>query len=201
MKTFCIVLPEYPEKMQRAIKHFVDTGIEVDFVHGFNAKEFGLLTSHTYDTDHPNDGYHIPQKQVGCFLSHYLVWSICNTHDDEMFLVLEDDALFDNPDWESILDKVLIDLKDTKWDMLFIGSCNCMDKPMSKVFDYVYEVKYPLCTHAYIVKKDIITFLLESQRDCWASIDLALYFRSFPYLKVLTILPRIVNQFNMNLHP
>lgn len=192
MKSFCITLPETPERTQRAREHFADIGLDVHFIQGIHAKTFGLLTSHTYDHDHPSEGYHIPSKHVGLCLSHYIAWSICAAMPDDMFMILEDDALFE-PSWKDRTEKALADVPQD-WDMLFIGSCNCADKPQIHTSGDVFEVKWPQCTHATIITKKGIQTLLETQRDVFAPIDLALIHRSFERMKVYTVLPRIVNQ-------
>jgi GR25 family glycosyltransferase involved in LPS biosynthesis len=197
MKCFFISLPETPKRTQRANEHFESIGLDVQFVQGIHAKTFGLLTSHTYDFDHPESGYHIPAKHVGLCLSHYVAWSVCAALTDEMFIIMEDDVLFEEA-WKERLDKALADVpKD--WDMLFIGSCNCQDKPSIHCSGEVFEIKWPMCTHCYAVTKKGIQILLETQRDIFAPIDLALIHRSFEKMKVYTIIPRICSQFGQEI--
>jgi GR25 family glycosyltransferase involved in LPS biosynthesis len=192
MRSFCISLPETPERTQRAREHFSAIGLEVHFIQGVHAKTFGLLTSRTYDYDDAKSGYHIPAKHVGLCLSHYIAWSICAALPDDRFLILEDDALFEDG-WRKRMDQALLDVPQD-WDMLFIGSCNCTGKPTIHTSGEVFDVRYCQCTHAYIVTPKGIQILLETQRDIFAPIDLALIHRSFEKMRVYTVLPRIVNQ-------
>lgn len=198
MKTFCITLPERPEEKERARKHFEERGMTVQFIDGINAEVFGLRTEHTYDFDNPGTDYHIGAKDVGLFLSHYAAWIACSTHDDDLFLILEADALLVE-NWKERLDSCLERAKKLgNFDIMYIGSCHCLDKHKSQLDDDLWNVMYPLCTHAYVVTKRGIEILLRTQRDCYASIDCALMQRSLPHMEVLTVLPRIADQVKWN---
>ncbi len=202
MKAFCITLPETPERTAAAKAHFAERGVDgITFVDGIHAETFGLYTTHPYLIDDPKRGGHIiPQRQVGCMLSHFMLWTALSLLDEAgPFLILEDDAEF-SEDWAARLNWAL---KNTPSDvdLLYIGSGLTEDKPKTQVAFNVWEVMYPLCTHAYIVWKKALPVLLSTQRDIWAPVDLSLYFRSLPLLKVYTVLPRIVSQRNMEIAP
>jgi GR25 family glycosyltransferase involved in LPS biosynthesis len=113
------------------------------------------------------------------------------------FLILEDDALFPM-DWKKRLDEALSHTPDDT-DILLIGSSNTQDKAKKQISGPVWEVKYPFCTHAYVVWSKALPVLLAKMRDCYTNIDIAMVQRAYPHLKVLTVLPRIVSQRNMEL--
>jgi len=197
MRAFCISLPETPARREIARAHFVERGARVEFFDGVHALNFGLTTTHTYDVDHPGTGYRITSKHVGCWLSHYILWQALTLADGDKFLIFEDDVALPE-DWHI---RMLAALDDTpeNADMLYLGSCCCDGKPKEQISNTVWDVKWPLCTHAYVVWKKALPRLLATQRKCWAPIDLALYFNSLPHLKVYTVLPRIADQRDMNL--
>jgi len=107
-------------------------------------------------------------------------------------MVLEDDAEFDEHWWIKHLRALANMPQDT--DILYIGSCNTSDKEKTDLGNGLYRIFYPHCTHAYIVFPSALPVLLESQRLCYAPIDLAMAFRSLPRLRHVTLLPRIVGQ-------
>lgn len=192
MRTFCITLPETPERRKAAAKHFDERGVSVDWLHGIGAQTFGLRTEHTYEHDHPGTGYVVAQKHVGLHLSHYMAWQAMQVCGEDYVMLLEDDAEFDE-DWQTrLVEAVFFAPRDT--DLLFVGSCNCFDKPKTDLGHGLYKVEWPMCTHAYVVFRKALPILLSTQRDCFAPIDLALILRSFNYLNVVTVLPRIVSQ-------
>lgn len=199
MQTFCITLPETPGRWEAARKHFTDMSVEgVQWMQGIHAEGFGLLCSKPYTVDNQYQGYLIPLSQVGLFLSHYMAWSICSFLPDEKFLILEDDAEFP-ADWKERMEAALKNAPpDT--DMLMVGNSNCSDKPQTKIADEIFEVKYPMATHAYVVWKKALPTLLGSMRSC-TKIDIGLMFNAYPKLKVYSVLPRIIHQRGTPLFP
>ncbi len=143
VKTFCITLPETPGRHAAAEAHFKERGVDVRFIYGINAKKFGLLTHHFYEVDHPGTGYTINAKHTGLNLSHQLMWSICKEIDDDKFLILEDDAEFP-VDWKPRMEQAIADAP-AETDMLFVGSCNCGDKPREHIKGDVFRIgKQPI---------------------------------------------------------
>lgn len=191
LKTYCITLPETPERHQAAEAHFKQRGVPAEFVFGIHARTAGLLTSHFYDRDSPNLGFHIPAKHVGLVLSHILCWHLVSHGSDDRALILEDDALFEEG-WKTKLETSLVEAGE--WDMLLLGSCNCQDKPKSHIGGSIWTVEHAQCTHAYIVTKEAAKKLILLNRKIYAPIDLMLGETSYPNLKVRVVLPRIVGQ-------
>jgi len=167
-------------------------GVNARFVNGIHAETFGILAWRTYKKDNPKGGDLIRLAQVGLCLSHYMVWQVCEFLSDDLFMVLEDDAEFP-ADWKERLDDAM-SCVPSDFDILLIGSSNCLDKPSERINGHVFEVKYPFCTHAYIVTKTAVTQLLELVKDASMHIDIALIEKAYPHLRVYTTLPRIVGQ-------
>lgn len=191
-----ITLPETPERAERCKQHLLDMQLDSHFITGIHAKTFGLMTHHTYDFDHPSEGYRIPAKHVGLFLSHYMCWQIASMN-QEPTLIMEDDVFFERQPYA-----ILEELKNylNEWDMIFVGSGNTFDKPHKQVFEHLYEVQYPQCTHAYLISQSAAKRLLLEQRKCFAPIDLSLIHVSLPTMKVLTFLPRLASQYGQNIN-
>lgn len=196
MRNFCITLPEFPERRTEAEKHFAEVGFQTEFFDGIYAEGFGINTTHPYMRDRkPGDElYFMGFKPTGIFLSHYALWMALNLLPDTHFFITEIDAKFD-ADWKPKFDKALQDAP-ADFDVLFIGSCCTNDLPQRHLGSNIYDVKYPMCLHAYVVAKKALPHLLATNRDCYAPIDISLTLHSFDKLKVLTLLPRIVSQFN-----
>lgn len=195
--TFCITLPEIPLRRIVSEAHFREVMLEARFFDGIHAERMGLKTVFPYEVDNPGSGYNMGFGRVGCWLSHYMLWSALNLMWDDLFLILEDDVKLP-PDWGA---RMLQSLRDVPkdFDMLFLGSCCCEGKPKELIAGEVFKVEYPLCTHAYIVARKALPVMLSTQRKCYAPIDISLSFHTMPQLKVYTVLPRIAEQFNTNL--
>jgi GR25 family glycosyltransferase involved in LPS biosynthesis len=192
MKIFSIECPELPDRIRENREHLKRREVPAQFIAGIHGETFGLLPSRPYNADRPGQGHLTPISQVGLTLSHYMVWSICNQFPDEEFLILEDDAKLPM-DWEERLHLVMSDLP-ADWDIFLIGNSNTKDKEQRHVCGDVWEVKYPFCTHAYLVRWRALETLLAVCRDATTKIDLLLIREAYPRLRVYTCLPRIVDQ-------
>lgn len=113
-------------------------------------------------------------------------------------MVIEDDVDFP-ANWNRMLEEAMVHGPD--FDLMLIGSCNTEGKPKKHLGGPIWIVDGPQCTHAYIVTKSAARRLIEQQRKIYAPIDLALLERSYPHLKVLTVLPRIASQRGTSIQP
>lgn len=200
MRTFCLTLPEKPQRTAKAKDHFNALTVRnVEFFDAIHAEKAGLATIHPYEVDHPGSGFKMGFGPTGCMLGHYMLWGALNLLWDEHFLILEDDAKFPE-DWHTRFTQAMNDTPPD-FDMLYVGSCCCAGRPQTQIKGEVWEVKYPLCTHAYIVAKKALPILLKAHRKFWAPIDIAMTMESHPQMKVYTVLPRIVEQFDTVIPP
>jgi GR25 family glycosyltransferase involved in LPS biosynthesis len=198
VRAICICLPEYPEKIEKARAHFAAHGLtDVEFFFGINAQVAGLATWHPYEVDHPGSGFRMGAKPTGCWLSHYMLWSAMTVMTEDAYLVLEDDARLHDGfmrDYEQAMHDVPSD-----YSFLHLGHCCIEGRPMRHVAGNVYECKEQVCTHAYVLRRDTVPFLLKTLRKCWAPIDIQLQREIFPYVKTYAAVPRIVSQFDTNI--
>ena len=199
VRAICICLPEYPDQIQRAKDHFAEVGLEVEFFWGIHAKIAGLATWHAYEYDHPGSGYRMGAKATGCWLSHYMLWNCMTRMVDDHYLVLENDAKLP-PDFVARLAQAMSDAP-ADFDFLHVGHCCVEGHPKTHVKGDVWESKHAQCTHGYVVRRNILPFLLKTMRKIWAPIDIQMQLEVFPQLKTFIVWPRIVDQFDMNLPP
>ena len=203
MRTVCLTLsrpfesvwrPGLVRSEERARAHFAERGVEVQFFYGIDART-GVVTTKPYVRNGAEE--FAPPRRICNMLSHRAIWAALLLLSDDPTLILEDDAEFPD-DWRTRFTRALEDAG--RWDMLFIGSCCCADKPKALIQGEVFDVRYPLCTQAYIVRgHKVLHTLIERADDagCHAQADLVLYFDIFPHLRVLTVLPRIVGQVDL----
>ena len=200
MRTICITLPETPERTARAKAHFDAAGLSnVEFFNGIHAEKFGLRTIHPYELDNPGSGFNMGFKPVGIWLSHFMLWTALTMQADSHVMILEIDAKFGHG-WSERLAQALSDVPPD-FDFLYTGSCCCIGRQTRKIKNEIYDVRYPLCTHSYVIAKKALDTVLMTQRKCYAPIDISLTLHSLPILKTYTILPRIVEQFDTEISP
>lgn len=199
-RTFCLCLPEYPDQIEAAKKHFAEMEVgPVEFFWGFNAVAAGVATTHTYEVDHPGSGYKMGPKPTGIWLSHWMLWNHLMRLQDEYFLVLETDAKF-SIGWKEKLERAL-KVVPSNFDFLHIGSCCMEGHPKTHLGEDVYETKHAQCTHAFIVRRGCLPFVLGTLRKVWAPIDIQLVFEVFPSLNTYAIHPMLATQFNTIIPP
>jgi hypothetical protein len=199
MTTFCITCPaELPEEHEAAVNHFKERSIEANFINGIHAETFGILAWRPYRKDNPKSGFVIKMAAVGLALTHHMIWQICQYHHDDTWLITEADADFPE-NWKEKLDQALSDVP-ADYDILLIGNSNSSDKPQTHIKGEVWEVKYPFCTHAYIIRESSLETLL-SIRDAATNNDIAMIDRAYPKLKTFTVLPSLVKQRGRELMP
>ncbi len=199
MRAICICLPENPEQIEKAREHFASKGLEVEFFWGINAPVAGLSTSHVYELDAPGSGYRMGSRPTGCWISHYMLWSCLMRMPEDQFLVLETDAKLSD-DFQEHFARALQDAPKN-FDFLHVGSCCLKGHPSKVVAGNVVETKHAQCTHAYVVARKCLPFLLRTLRKIWAPIDIQLVLEAFPHLQTYAVVPRIVGQFDMDLPP
>ena len=198
-KTVCLALPE---RVDRSREHFKAMGVDASFFIGINAQKVGLETKNPYEVDGGKGcGFNMGPKHVGIYIGHRMLWSALLLFPDERFLILEGDAQF-GADWSARTQKALVDVPPD-WDALFIGSCCAENRPKTYVRGEIWEVKWPMCGHAYMVTRAGLQKLitLTDAQPCYAPMDIHLTFHCFPKMRIYTMLPRAVAQFDTGIEP
>lgn len=203
MKTFCLTL-DPDTRAERARAHFESRRLyNVQFVHGINAAQAGLSTSHPYEVDNPGSGFNVGPKHVGIWLGHYIAWSVMLHQPDSHCLLLEDDVEL-CPDFREQFDTAMRDVP-SDFDLLYLGSCACKGHPSTHVRGAVWDVRYPQCNHAIVYAKKALPLLMRIMRQkCYGPVDCCMVldvFRPNPDLKIYTVLPRLAEQRDTFLHP
>jgi len=194
-----ICLSDSKARLDRLTSHMAAVGIPWTYFEGIDAKRWGLTTKRPYELDTPGSGYIMEQRQVGLHLSHYFLWRLMEYTGMEEMTIVEDDVEF-SKDWESQYTSARQSVPDD-WDFLMLGSGLTSEKYRRHVAGNVWEILWPMTTHAYIIRKKALKLTLETQRYSYAPIDLALYFRTWPRLNVYTVQPRIAVQNGTEIQP
>jgi GR25 family glycosyltransferase involved in LPS biosynthesis len=197
MKTIAITLRN-SDKIPRLEEHLKNSGIsEYQIFYGINGPKSGLATTIPFDIDSPGSGYKIGPTTLGCTLSHWNLWNTLdfqsrNGDTTEFWMVVEDDVLFKDG-WKNEVESAIKDAPPD-WDMIFPGSC-CLGGRIKSTIRAGLVEAWPLCTHCYIVRKKALKTLIETNEEQYGPIDVQLYFKSFPNMKIYAIDPRVADQF------
>ena len=206
-KIFCLTLKDTPKRRAYAEDHFKQHGLDVTFFEGINGKTFGLKTIIPFMDDilHHNPNWkpgdcpptYITSVHVGCILSHYMLWKTLSYFPDDEFLIFEDDVVL----CDGFKEK-LIDCKSrlpNDWQYVFVGYCCIPEEPYRyKQDDNIFTTSHPpLCTHAYMIKKESIKTLIETNSVAWAHIDVQIQKKTLKILKHYVFLPPLADQVSL----
>ena len=201
MKTFCICLPERPDQIEAAKKHFEKAGVEnLEWIWGLDSNVSGLDTVHCYEVDAPGSGFKMGPKPTGIWLAHWTTWQVIMRSTEEHVMVLETDAKFE-PGWKEKFEEAL-KIVPHNYDFLHIGHC-CMEgfNDRKWIGGSVWESKRAQCSHAYVIRRAVIPFILKTLRKVWAPVDIQIQMECFPSLKCYAVMPRLVSQHCTDLPP
>ena len=208
MRTVCVTLTDrrygkYTPHFDHAHKHFAERGLEVQWYYGIHAQRIGVnavVTSAVIAPQDPDQTHSIGFMPAGCWLSHRSLWAALLLLPDDEFFVIEADARFPEG-WRSRFDAALRDVP-TDWDMLYIGSC-CTSGCRQHVRGEVYADARPQCTHAYCVRQKALLPLCELADEVGVvkPVDTMLVHDATARLRIYTVLPRIVDQYDTAVLP
>lgn len=199
-KTFIVTIARNKTRFDATMEHLKENGMEPTVFTGIDGEIAGLGTRWDFDFADPIlDSEADKSRWIGCYLSHYFVWKTCSYQPHDAFVILEDDVrLIDG--WKVHLAQAMQDI-EPEWDILFLGSCCTEGHSKTQIHDRLWKVEYANCTHAYAVRAKALPVLLEKLQRVHCKIDIAIALDAMPHLKCFAVLPRLCDQFGMELHP
>lgn len=181
---YCITLRQSPERTRLAQQHFDECGLNVTMFPGIHAPTFGLVTEKKANPR--KDDYIIAPGQVGCLLSHYMLWQTLQFLPHEEVLIIEDDAVFCADfamKFECLKNQLPVD-----WQFCYVGHGN------ERTSIAIEPTKYEAGTHAYMVKKNALETLLATNQEARTHCDIQIGQNSLPHLNSYRMCPSLVGQ-------
>jgi hypothetical protein len=192
-KMFCITCRQTPERTAAAARHFQECGLAVELFAGVHGRSFGLRTAHAHGRHFVlPPGHRMLSGHVGLLLSHYMLWEALTRLPYDEVLILEDDAVF-GPDFAERFAAAYAELP-ADWQMVYVGSFGDEGRPTARLTERVAVVRYPLGTHAYLVRRSTLGLLLRTNQEARTHIDVQLAENTLPLLNCYTFLPPLVGQ-------
>lgn len=196
-KTFVITVDRPIACFDETVRHLTEEGIEWERFDGLDNQKCRLAPVETFDLDRV--GERIAAKHIAACLTHWACWKVCSHLPGDVFWLLEYDVRMVDG-WREKYARAM-SVMPSDWDVIFLGSCCCDGRETKHIGENVYEVKYPLCGHAWAVRKKALPVLLREHQRIYAPLDIALVFGALPKLRVFTILDPIVVQAGQQLPP
>ncbi|XP_029173032.1 glycosyltransferase 25 family member isoform X2 [Nylanderia fulva] len=158
---YMINLIRRPERRTRMLRLFDELGIKAEIINAVDGrtlndrslKKWGVIPMPEY-----SDPYHerpMTMGEIGCFLSHYVVWKKMLEYGYKNVMVLEDDVRFE-PFFRQKVNYVLAELSDLgiEWDLVYMGRKR-LAKSESPVegSKFLLEAAYSYWTVGYILSE------------------------------------------------
>lgn len=196
---YCVTMDKKGERAQRTVKEFSPYGITPTMFRGINAIEWGIMTCKEM---HHNGGipYFINPSVCGCTISHWMLWNHLLISKIPEAMIVEDDVqLCDN-----FLEKFLAGYAELPqdWTYALVGHCCAGGKPATQVTARIWDIRWPMCNHCYLVKGSGIEALMDGTAELRAPIDIALNEKVFMQNlgRAYTFMPRLALQYDTFLH-
>ncbi|XP_011701587.1 PREDICTED: glycosyltransferase 25 family member isoform X2 [Wasmannia auropunctata] len=160
-RIYMINLLRRPVRRKRMQRLFDELGIRAETIDAVDGrilnestlKKWGVIPMPGY-----SDPYHkrpMTMGEIGCFLSHYVVWQKVLEHGYKRVMVLEDDVRFE-PFFRQKVDYVLAELSDLglEWDLIYMGRKKLMksESPV-KGSKFLVRAGYSYWTLGYILSE------------------------------------------------
>lgn len=197
---YCITLDPKGKRAERTVEEFRPYGITPTLFRGFNAAKWGARTSIKMK-DHLGEPYYIGPTQIGCIISHWMLWNHLLTAKVTEALVVEDDVkLCVNflAEFERSYCGLPLD-----WQWAFVGHCCASDKPAAQVSERVWDIRWPMCTHCYLANLSCFEAILEPMAELRVPIDITLIENVFArgLVKAYAFQPGLAIQYDTYLSP
>lgn len=196
-RTWVLTVDRPIQRFDVTAKHLTKQGIEWERFLGFDNERTQLSPIQTFDLDRV--GERIGKKHIAATLSHMAIWYVMLYQPDDLFWVLEYDVEM-IPGWREQYEKAMSTMPED-WDVVMLGSGCRAGRETKHIAENVYEIKYPLAGHALMYRKKALWTLIKEHQHIYQPLDIAMYFQSFPKLRVYTIVEPIVNQRGTPLPP
>lgn len=189
-RTFVLTVDRQIQRFDVTAAHLDSLGVKWERFNGVDNTVCKLLPVDTFDLDRA--GEKIGPKHIAATLSHYMIWKVMSYQPDDSFIVYEYDVGL-VPDWQQQYDRAMSVMPDD-WDVIFLGSGCRAGRETKHIAENVYEIKYPLAGHALMYRKKALPTLLREHQKISMPLDIAMFFQSFPKLRVYTIVNPIALQ-------
>lgn len=204
-RTFVVTLKETPVRTAHVVKQMEKHGIPHELYFGFYSKSFGL------STNIPFDGYKQVMReidlftpyfmtpgQIGCAMTHFSIWKMCQYLPEDEFLILEDDAIPCEKFMENFW--AFYESLPADWEIAYLGNQpNEFSGKPTPINDRVATHPRPYTTHAYLFKKSLLPTLIDGYSKLRECIDMYLVDSVCPKVKCYVACPQIVTQKSLEL--
>lgn len=156
MKCYVINMKSDTGRIKDMKKKMGKLGIEFE---RWNAIDGNSINDDDY-REYIRYGHKLGRGEVGCLLSHILLWERIKKNNLDYAIIFEDDidTYLSEQKIKSIIDKAVNNLPS--FDIFYLGKCADACYLYEHMFDNIYRTYHPTCLHAYIITAAGVSKLL-----------------------------------------
>jgi GR25 family glycosyltransferase involved in LPS biosynthesis len=171
IKCYVINLKRCPEKKNKIIdrldKYPILNYEIIEAIDGLNIDN-EYMDKNNYNTldiwTDPNNNRNITLGEIGCSLSHYSIYKKIYDREDEISLILEDDAMFCE-NFDNLLLQTINKLNNLdNWDMIYLSRKKITEEEEKCIIDDIYKSSYSYWTIGYIVNKKFCEKIINDKK-------------------------------------
>ena len=202
-----VTIPKSP-RIEVTQQHFDELGLEVVWFEGINNHTFGLTSRVPWGGEYDNIEFDptdldalqshnfVKPGHIGCSLSHYMLWKTLTFLDHDEIIIFEDDVLVYENFWENLTEVKEVLPKD--WDFVYLGyddeNTPFEVKLRYRINDRLIQLPSFHRTHAYMIKKETLSILLDRMHIAWLNVDMQLVKRVLPHVNYYLCEPVLATQ-------
>ena len=141
---YCVNLERREDRRKEAEVEFKKFDLDFEFFKGVDGHELNVRSN-------------IKPGHVGCVMSHLNLYKHLKNQEGEIFMITEDDVVFDNDFISKYLD--LVRHVPSDWYLLYFGG-NHNGIPLNVVAPGIHRLQKTYTTHCYLVKKSHLDILI-----------------------------------------
>ncbi|XP_077302422.1 glycosyltransferase 25 family member [Arctopsyche grandis] len=169
-EVYMINLLRRPDRKQKMYMCFEQIGLDVKLIEAVDGKSLDDAALETWGVKLMSnylDPYHsrpMTLGEIGCFLSHYVIWKDVVDANHAEVMVLEDDIRFE-PYFRLKLQRVReqIQHNNIEWDLIYIGRKRLQDEDEPNVSPSLVKAGYSYWTLAYLLSNRGARKLLDAE--------------------------------------
>jgi len=196
--TYIINLEESPERLKYISEQLTDANINFIKFKAINGKRLNLNKIYA---DGLVTSKWLKKGQIGVALSHITLWKTIKNWEEDIAIILEDDAIIPTNFWIRL--KICMKQLPDDWDMLFLGGTSIIGskysanllKPTTLKTKGIYNTGF----FAYMVNKKCLKVLIQKSKPLITAIDNQIKDFAFKNLNIFYSYPPIItHNYNFN---
>lgn len=183
-----------PWRTEAVQKRFAEQGLDVERFCGVYGQTIGVMPTQTVFDTHRDNTYRNNPGKLSITISKLLLWQhILDSGVDECIIFENDVTFCDNFVGEFATSYQAL---PEDWQVAHIGHCCTEGKPTKVINDRISQVRYPLCCHAMLWKREGLAAAYHAmKRASWGSnSDIILERAIYPKLNHYTFTPALAFQ-------